>query len=215
MGAPAGKREQNKLANRGAILRAALKVFWERGYDGVTIRDVIRATHLAAGTFYNYFPDKQSLFRAVIDERLGDLTRRLVQVRRAATDLDHFLLDAFTVVFEEIDAHPDFYAMMFRNEPVVRAVYSDNIFGVSLRALRSDLADAIARGLLPPLDVDFLTAALFGTGFEMARTFVGRKRRDPRAAAEFATRLFRGGIGEPAPPTLLRRGSLSLDGSAR
>ena len=36
-----GKRERNKQANRQAILDAALKIFLDRGYEGVTVRDVI------------------------------------------------------------------------------------------------------------------------------------------------------------------------------
>ena len=55
---PDGKRARNKRANRAAILEAARRCFLEHGYDAVTIRDVIRLSGLAAGTFYNYFPDK-------------------------------------------------------------------------------------------------------------------------------------------------------------
>ena len=47
---PAGKRERNKIANRAAILDAARDCFLENGYEGVTVRDVIRKTGLAAGT---------------------------------------------------------------------------------------------------------------------------------------------------------------------
>ena len=70
---PASKRERNKLANREAILEAARKCFLKQGYDAVTVRDVIRITGLAAGTFYNYFPDKDALFRAVLEARMNEL----------------------------------------------------------------------------------------------------------------------------------------------
>jgi AcrR family transcriptional regulator len=63
-----GRRAATKAANRAAIIAAARTVFAERGYGSTTIRDVIRRTDLASGTFYNYFPDKESLFRAVVDE---------------------------------------------------------------------------------------------------------------------------------------------------
>ena len=49
-----GRREQTKAANRAAILEAALEVFGELGYDAASVRDVIRRTDLASGTFYNY-----------------------------------------------------------------------------------------------------------------------------------------------------------------
>jgi AcrR family transcriptional regulator len=217
--APAeSKREQNKQANREAILRAALKVFHERGYDAITIRDIIRETPLAAGTFYNYFRDKETLFRALIGEPIHALTARLTSIRRGARTLEQFLFEAYCVVFEEITAHPDFYAMMFRNEPVIRALYSDNVMGLSMRALRADLADAIKRGLLPKMDEDYLTAILFGAGYEMARLLNARPEKSPREAAAFATQLFLEGVqkaGKIKLGPLIRRGSITHQGSAR
>lgn len=78
----AGKRERNKQANRAAILAAARACFVERGYDAVAVRDIVRRTDLAAGTFYNYFPDKESVFRALLEERINTLTERLTRLRR-------------------------------------------------------------------------------------------------------------------------------------
>ena len=57
-----GKRELNRINNRKAIISAARDCFSEKGYDQVTVRDIIRRTGLASGTFYNYFEDKQSIF---------------------------------------------------------------------------------------------------------------------------------------------------------
>lgn len=216
MKSDAGKREQNKQANRAAILEAARRCFLEQGYDGVTIRDIIRATHLAAGTFYNYFPDKESLFLALIEERMATLTTRMTEVRRAARTLEAFLHGAYSTAFEEICAHPDFYAMMFRNEPVLRGLYNDNVMGVSMRALRDDLRDAIARGLLPDMDADLLTGILFGAGYELARMLSTREDKNPAEAAAFATRLFLGGVQNAgAGARLLKRGPITLGGSAR
>lgn len=211
-----GKREQNKRANRAAILDAALDVFSRLGYEAVTIRDVIRATDLAAGTFYNYFPDKEAVFRALLEERIKALTRRLSQARRTAGSIESFLRDAYCTAFEEICEHPQFYAMLFRNEPVLRTLYSDSVMGVSMRALKADLRDAIQRGLLPEMDVDYMTAILFGSAYELARLLVERKNPKPREAAEFAARLFLGGVlGLGGRAALIRRGPLTHGGSAR
>lgn len=212
-----GKRERNKQANRAAILDAARRVFAEHGYEAVTIRDVIRATPLASGTFYNYFPDKESLFRALVGERMYDLTERLSYVRRSAESIEQFLHGAYETVYSEVCANPEFYRMMFRNEPIVRTLYDGNVFGYTLRALKIDLADAEARGLLPPTDVDSLTAIFFGAGYEMARRLLELEQPDPKAAAEYTTRLFLAGVGGLADgnATLIRRGPLKLNEAAR
>ena len=63
--APAtGKRERTKRANREAILAAARRVFSDIGYGAASVRDIVRGTDLASGTFYNYFPDKEAALRA-------------------------------------------------------------------------------------------------------------------------------------------------------
>jgi AcrR family transcriptional regulator len=212
-----GKREQNRQANLAAILKAGHDCFLESGYEAVTIRDVIRRTGLASGTFYNYFPDKESVFRALVEDRIRGLTRRLTEVRRAARRVEDFLRNAYTTVFGEICSDPAFYAMMFRNEAAVRSLYQDhNPFDYSERALKADLRDAIARRVVPEIDVDYMAAILFGTAYELARTMALGRRRDPQGAAEFVTRLFLGGVAALAPETaLVRRGSLKLGGAAR
>jgi hypothetical protein len=58
--------------------------------------------------------------------------------------------------------------------------------------LKEDIDDAIARGLLPPVDARRLTAAIVGLGFELAQNLEGPQ--DAEAAADFATRLMLGGL---------------------
>ena len=191
--AQAGKREQNKTANRAAILDAARRCFLERGYDAVTIRDVIRLTGLAAGTFYNYFRTKEDLLRALIESRIRDITTQLVEVRRHARSLDEFVHGAYLSAFTSVAQDPVLYNLMLRNEAAIRSLYEEGVMGISVRALKEDIRDAIRRGIMPALDPDYLAAAFFGAGYEMGRV-LAESRASPTAAADFATRLFLGGI---------------------
>jgi AcrR family transcriptional regulator len=43
-------------------------VFGELGYETATVRDIIRRTGLAAGTFYNYYRSKEEVFAALADD---------------------------------------------------------------------------------------------------------------------------------------------------
>ena len=67
-GGDAGRRERTKAANRAALVAAARDAFGELGYEAVGVRDIVRRTDLASGTFYNYFPDKEAVFRAVVED---------------------------------------------------------------------------------------------------------------------------------------------------
>jgi AcrR family transcriptional regulator len=189
-----GKRDRNKAANRAAILDAARRVFLTRGYEAVTIRDVVRATELASGTFYNYFRSKQDLLRSLVEDYVQDLTAELRRVRGAARSLDEFVHGAYLAAFTRIARDPALVHLMMRNEPAVRSLYADTVMGLSTRALREDIEDAMRRGILPPLDAECLAAALFGAGYEMGRILAASPKKDPAAAAAFATRLFLGGV---------------------
>ena len=85
-GAVNGKRERTKAQNRATIIAASREVFAELGYDASGVRDVMRRTGLASGTFYNYFEDKEAVFRAVVDESAQDIRRRLVDGPRRGVD---------------------------------------------------------------------------------------------------------------------------------
>jgi AcrR family transcriptional regulator len=189
-----GKRDQNKRANRAAILDAARAVFLEQGYEAVTIRDVIRHTELASGTFYNYFKTKEDLLRALVEAHVQDLTAELQRVRGAARSLDEFVHGAYLAAFTRVAQDPVLYHLMMRNEAAVRSLYAEGVMGVSTHALRDDIEDAIRRGIMPPLDASYLAAALFGAGYEMGRILSAMPKKDPAAAAAFATRLFLGGV---------------------
>jgi len=81
-----GKREQTKVQNRQLILDAARQVFAEIGYGAATVRDIIRATPLASGTFYNYFKSKEEVYQAIRDEVALAIRPRLHEERiKAAT----------------------------------------------------------------------------------------------------------------------------------
>ena len=95
-----GKREQTKLQNRQLIVAAARRVFAELGYGATTVRDIIRATPLASGTFYNYFKSKEEVFQAVRDEVALAIRPRLHEERMKATTVEEFIGCSFRTFFE-------------------------------------------------------------------------------------------------------------------
>ena len=49
------------------VLAAAMRLFWQRGYDGTSLEDLDRATGLNRGSLYNAFGDKRGLYLAALD----------------------------------------------------------------------------------------------------------------------------------------------------
>ncbi|MGW3584678.1 TetR/AcrR family transcriptional regulator [Streptomyces rubiginosohelvolus] len=58
---PSGRRERKKAATRQKIADTALRLFLERGYDDVGIRDVAAEADVAVTTLFSHFPAKEAL----------------------------------------------------------------------------------------------------------------------------------------------------------
>ena len=193
-GGASGKRARNKAENRAAILDAARRVFAELGYDGATIRDVIRGTTLAAGTFYNYFPDKESLLRALFDDSMRRLHARAKEGRAGAATLADVVRATFADAFAFLAEDRAAFELMHRNAGAIRAILDEPAFVANRDELRADVVRAVRREKLAGVDPDYLTAALNGIAFEVAASMVERDPVDVDGATRFATSLVLGGI---------------------
>jgi AcrR family transcriptional regulator len=189
-----GRRARTKAHNRAAILEAAREVFAELGYDAAGVRDVIRRTGLASGTFYNYFPDKESVFRAVLDESAQEIRCRLRAVRASAGTVEGFVGDAYRTWFEFLVEDSLMFELMKRNAGPIRALFGDPILGAGVDELLDDVRAAIERGDIPPLDADYMAGAMAGAALELGIRMAERTPTDIEGAARFATELFLGGI---------------------
>ncbi|HEX3653948.1 MAG TPA: TetR/AcrR family transcriptional regulator [Rhizomicrobium sp.] len=189
-----GKREQTKAKNREMILEAGRRVFADLGYGAATVRDIIRATPLASGTFYNYFRSKEEVFQAIQDESALRIRPRLHEERAKAQNVEEFISGTFRTFFEFVASDEANFRAIHRNTDTLRVRMDTAEIIAGFQELREDLEAAIAKELLPSVDADFLMAALIGVAFELAERMLRREFADANATAEFATALFMGGI---------------------
>ncbi|TJZ54196.1 TetR family transcriptional regulator [Streptomyces piniterrae] len=60
-GTTAGRRERKKAQTRQALADAALRLFTERGFDNVGVREVAEAADVSLSTLFKHFPSKEAL----------------------------------------------------------------------------------------------------------------------------------------------------------
>ncbi len=191
---PVGKRERTKLQNRDMILDAARNVFAELGYGATTVRDIIRATTLASGTFYNYFKSKEEVFQAIQDESALKIRPLLREERAKAGSIEEFISGTFRTFLEYVAGDEHNFRAIRRNTDTLRVRMDTPEIIAGFEELREDLETAISKGFFPPVDADYLMAAIVGVAFEVAERMLRRGDPDPAQAAVFATALFLGGV---------------------
>lgn len=106
---------------RERLVRTALRLFAERGYGGVSNREIVEACGCTKGAIYWYFESKEDLFRSVMSETLADFQMRLADgIGSAATWQEKLqrLFGLFVEVLESPDdPHRDLLLLMLHRTP--------------------------------------------------------------------------------------------------
>ncbi|HIA13898.1 MAG TPA: TetR/AcrR family transcriptional regulator [Nitrospirales bacterium] len=69
---------------REEVLEAATRVFWERGYEGTSVENLVTATGLHRRSMYGEFGDKDGLFLACIDHYVNTTAKHLMVTLQAS-----------------------------------------------------------------------------------------------------------------------------------
>ena len=195
-----GKRERTKAANREAILDAARRVFAELGFEATTVRDIVRGTDLASGTFYNYFKSKEEVFDALARESVVRFRPHLQDVRENAENFEAYLKGALIAFFR--------YLMVYRDDDItVRSATQKHLMDIRVDTpemqaifdeIRRDFEDYLNRQGQHGIDTEYLTASAIGLARELGSRMVHRVGDDPektvQEAARFASDLMLQGV---------------------
>jgi len=72
---PSGRKRSD--IKRDKIVRSAAKLFLEKGYESVSINDIIEVVGGSKGTIYSNFTSKEKLFEAVVEQLCSDVTLQI------------------------------------------------------------------------------------------------------------------------------------------
>jgi AcrR family transcriptional regulator len=97
---------RNQAVRRERVIKAAMELAAEGGYDAVQMRDVAARAHVALGTIYRYFASKDHLLAATLVEFSHDISARLVrQPPRGSTPADR-TVDVVRRAMKAIERQP-------------------------------------------------------------------------------------------------------------
>ena len=77
---------KNDVPTRERLIESARYLFWERGFAGTSMADLLAHADVNSGSFYHFFESKEALLRAVLDVYLHALRPVIVNPAFAKTD---------------------------------------------------------------------------------------------------------------------------------
>ena len=192
----AGKREQTKLQNRQAILDAAREVFAELGYEPATVRDIIRRTGLAPGTFYNYFHSKEEVHAALRADGARRFAPILKRLRAEAPSYPGgFVHAAIGAYFNFIaDEHENWVARRPPGEPHPKLRAATPEMAAVFAEVRAAITEVLVHRQGTAADPDYMAAACIAIAREVGDKMLERRPIDTEGATAFATAMILGGL---------------------
>lgn len=187
-----GKRETNKENNRLKIIESGIEIFSKKGISETTVRDIIRNTGLASGTFYNYFKTKEEVLIAAIDDAAYDLAKILEKGRRKASNIEEFIEFQVDPFFEMVSELPELFFIFSTNlDAVDRFTIQTPQMTLAIEDLKKDLELAIKNKIIPDVDIDYFSAVFSSTIEAVAIEYVkNNKKTDLEFAKDFCVNFL-------------------------
>jgi AcrR family transcriptional regulator len=167
--AESGSRLERKRArNREALIAAARRLFVRDGFEKTTIAAIAAEADLGFGTFYRYFPDKESALRAVLAEADREMQAVVVADGEASISAGEALTDLTARFVQAAGRHRRLFALWWSlsMRGGTKAKFlpeGEKAMPVTLRAaLERIIARGIAAGEFLPGDASLLASIVAG-----------------------------------------------------
>ena len=201
MSIPPDRRSRKRLATRQTISNAATLLFFERGFDHVTVDEIAAAADVGRMTVFNHFPRKEDMLFDRDEEGREMLREALRQRDPSVAPIEALRLFAHRLVAERSPV-VEFSA---RSQGLIRTVEGSETLKARARAIRDELADVLTVALTEGAGRDAadpdarLAAALLLATWSVAYTQAHRTFRETRdsdqASAAFLALVDTGSIG--------------------
>ncbi len=148
---------EKKRQTQEKLLKTAADQFANHGLEGANVDEISVAAGFAKGTIYNYFPSKEELFAAVVEEGARLAARRADELPRGSSARQRLLnlaradvevlreQEAFTKVLvrEALAFRPETYPLLLQHlSPYISRVQQVIDDGVACGELRGDVSSA-------------------------------------------------------------------------
>lgn len=157
------------------ILEAAADVFSEKGYYGAAVDDIVAHSDTSKGSFYHFFPNKQGIFMALIDQMYKELLRRVQRAidreRSAINKVDA----ALHTVLHEFGKRRRLAKLLLIEAAGLGHAFNDKLFELHTRfaqVIAKQLDEAVAEQAIKPVDTTLAAYAWLGAVNEVVTRWV-------------------------------------------
>ena len=191
--AASNRFERRRERTRRQLLAAATRILAAKGLHATKISDIAAAADVGVGTFYLHFPDKETLFDAVVDDTVVRLKATVDAARAHAADARDEILAANAAFFRFAQENREVFKIVFGHA----AAYNDLIRraqALFIADIENTVRAGIARGVFAPLPPALVAQAVVGMATQMISWWTANESIPIERLIETTTTLALHGI---------------------
>jgi AcrR family transcriptional regulator len=193
------------LRSNDRILKKALELFSEKGYDATSVREICEAAGITKPTLYHFYGSKEGVYRAIVDGALGRFRSDMIRSLEGQGSLRDRLVRMAQTYVEATRREPDlarFVMALIHNSP--RSSPATDLVGFYqgiLDALAATLEGAVGAGELRPGRTDVRLLVFMGALGEAmhGHLLVGRPDLTPALAETLVDAVLEAWTAAPPP----------------
>jgi AcrR family transcriptional regulator len=193
------------LRSNDRILKKALELFSEKGYDATSVREICEAAGITKPTLYHFYGSKEGVYRAIVDGALMRFQSDVIRSLGGDGSLRDRLVRMARTYVEGTLREPDlarFVMALIHNSP--RSAPATDLVGfyqTILDALAAALDGAVSGGELRPGRTDVRLLVFMGALGEAmhGHLLVGQPDLTPALAETLVDAVLEGWTASPAP----------------
>lgn len=189
------KRETARRMKQQEFERAAWQVFSTVGLDTATVRDIVKATTLSPGSFYNYFKTKEVIFDTLLDLVIARAKDAILLCRSDEDDLETMLVKAYAASFRELLSLHGAARFFELNQHHIRTrLLSSTTAKDMTDDLKARLQARIESPVIAPDKLSLAVSIIFMAGLESLLHLSKNPFSDIDETARFTTAIFTSGL---------------------
>jgi TetR/AcrR family transcriptional regulator len=159
--AQASRRGRRKEARPGELLDAALDLFVEKGFAATRAEEVAARAGVSKGTLFLYFPSKEELFKAVVQEnmsgRFAQWQQEFADFKGSTADMVRYCMQVWwdRIGATRASGITKLIISEARNFPELAAFYQQEVIRPANDLIRRILQRGVDRGEFRPIDVEY------------------------------------------------------------
>ncbi len=99
-----GSRSVRKQQTRADLLRAALRLLKDKGFSGLSLREVSREAGVVPTAFYRHFASMEELGLALVEDSFRTL-RQMIRAARSETNPDNVIRSSVAILVRHVHEH--------------------------------------------------------------------------------------------------------------